>query len=930
MASDEAEEATKQLQKLRDDIFRLQSERARKQELVLRAHTKYVALKEEVAERADEVQKMGKSLEYEARHVENAVAAMESVEEKKIVARQDRLRKNVVALLSKRLGRRLHDDQEADDGEDKVTPEHTTEEKKPEQVHTTVWVTYVQPRALMNYHASLRICASTMLSDLFQDVCNYWGCIPADHYLIKDSDTGPPINIHLVTVDINADFLSKLDDLREILFAIESDQFADEGEDGEADEAKAVAFLTKEIAFYPKKEEDPEYVIRLYPGYMLLQRGAMADYDDFDVLCLSNTLIEGGSPPLYFRTETDGVKLSQYLPISQNAHLFLVPIHYADEFMFDIKKQHAAQRLHKKPEAEDAVETQKQQLRIATKAETYESILDVFKPWPGVFYLMTKDKLKDLQIVNIRARDLFFYAAMLVLTLINFVLYDLQGHYWLVDGVSSMLHVDQVRKRDDIWKWMKDELSPALFDESNSFAAYYEPEPQGYLQIRQQRAQKVLHPAREEVINSFKNTIPYAIDSASSTAAITIDDDSQWNHSLYGFNRYEMMNWRKGDPLVHKSVKTTLNLNGKVGRYTNDGFSVNYLLRPVNWKNLRQAFERDLKLLSQSWLDASSRMLVAEFNVYSPSFERTISCTFLFELLPSGAVVASSQIRPVSFQTDETAKLLLAQSLDYLRLGIIGYLLLIAAPLEILNRRKQRDRPPGWLYAISLPGFMDAVIIATHCLIFLARLRSLPRPASVPDFQTLRPHAYVFDSLFKLEALLFCGLCFRFASFLRLSRHVFEFWQVLSKTILEYLRFSCILLPVLAGFVLFAYAIWAPFHGEFHTFGEAFFHTCFFIRAQLPLHLLLATHHFWALFYMILFFAIFIFFFHNGYVAISCYVYWSQYLIHHKARTDNTALYTTQSLSSWTRHDWLRWLLWDFVYNAISGVKKKKSSDDDE
>eukprot|EP00397_Hematodinium_sp_SG-2012_P009875 GEMP01009973.1.p1 GENE.GEMP01009973.1~~GEMP01009973.1.p1 ORF type:complete len:917 (+),score=186.38 GEMP01009973.1:90-2840(+) len=916
MATDDADEAQHALQKLRDDICRLQSERARKQELVQRTRNKCRALNDEVKTRGEEVARMSNLLEYESRHAENA-AAMEGVGENKLASINERLRKNVVDLLATRLSSEQEMQVEDDCGDG------AAEEKKPELVHNTVWVTYVIPNAAMNYHVSFRVCPTTMLSNFFQDCCDYWGCMHTEHYLLKDRPALPPINFQLATVDITAEVLTQIEDLRDALCPLDQEDRTDTG---------AVAFLMRQITLYPRGADDKDYAVVLRRGYVLLQRGCMAGYDDFDVLVLSNTLVPG-SEPLFFQADTEGTKLSTCLPISEAAHLFLVPQSHVDVFLAELAKNKLPTK-KTTAENEDTTEEVQKQMLVTAKAVHYESMLDVLKPWPGVFHVFTAQDIKDLHLLHICARDIFFYSVFLALTVTIFVLYEQEASFWLYDGVRPLFgDVSTIRRQSEMWSWFKNTLSPMLFDASSNMRTFYS--PGGFLRIRQQRATTRVCPRKEMVENEFEPILNdvrcYKVGVEQlDTRTLTITH-AAWNDPTTGFDITMMpMGGGISSATSYKSAATSASTLGQVRSYADGGYFVAYDISDSNLASKRAKFDTSIDLLPY-WVDSSTRLIMAEFNLYSTSYERWISCSVLFEFPATSALVASVQVRPFAFLSDPTENISAAMSIDYARLAIIIYILLINVPAEIRFMRNVRKKP-GWWYPLSLNGFLDAVLVTIFILCFSFRVGGqLDRPSLAQDASDFRIYALTYQSLFKLESILMLVTTFRLVSFFRISQHVFEYWQILSVTLVEYIRFSVVFVTILLGFITLAYTIWSPYHAEFRSFSESIFHILIFLRGELPLRGLLRTHEWWTIIFMSLFFAIIIFFFLNGFVAISCYVYWSQMLLHQKAKTDNAAFYKMQSLATATRREWAQWLLWEFVFDFITGAKKqsKVSGDDD-
>lgn len=129
---------------------------------------------------------------------------------------------------------------------------------------------------------------------------------------------------------------------------------------------------------------------------------------------------------------------------------------------------------------------------------------------------------------------------------------------------------------------------------------------------------------------------------------------------------------------------------GKYGDYLGGGYAFQIDTSSLNVSTSQQVWT-DLQL--NNWIDQRTRALFVEFTLYNVNLDLFAYCTILFEILPTGSLVASLEFNPMSLYTEEST-VIVAFDILYLCLTVF----LILREVQLMIKHKKRYLTQWWSY----------------------------------------------------------------------------------------------------------------------------------------------------------------------------------------------------------------------------------------
>lgn len=185
---DEGKDSSAEIQNLRDEIVKAQSDQARKRELLHRLNVKLTSLRDEVSERGKEVELVKRELDMEDRRKNDLKQQSKGKEERTLEARNDLVRTTAQKALMQRIPMLAEQQSTEEETVGPITTSKEKDDKKEEAQHDTCLVSYVEVKNLLQitqYEATFRIDKQTSIHELHVDTCEYWGSSTKEFILCK-------------------------------------------------------------------------------------------------------------------------------------------------------------------------------------------------------------------------------------------------------------------------------------------------------------------------------------------------------------------------------------------------------------------------------------------------------------------------------------------------------------------------------------------------------------------------------------------------------------------------------------------------------------------------------------------------------------------------------------------------------------------------
>jgi len=834
--AEEGEDAQGTLVEERVTIIQLQSEQARKKELLERLKQKTTALKNEYEQRKVELEGVKEDLRTQTKKQKEANKASEGGEANKAQAislfmqseAQTFLRKCIPAMAE------IEEEEEDDNQGPQQTKKDAAGDEKSDKWHETVLVSYVNVGdKTEEFKVSYRIDKGTTVEQLHKDACAYWGCSGKEYELRK------------------------------------------------------------------------------------IKEGKLTPYGPEE-------------------------KIWKICGPEERSQLHLIKNEDCRRDQDIVKKLNLSVFSSDKPKADaDNAEVKSIKRARVELDDMEEPFVAPFKQWPGIYWLLkSRYRIRPSRHQRvIKCRDLVIYGLLALLSALIIQYRSATMFYWMREGAYEALskNVAEPHRPDfetivvyeDIWTWLGGPFHRQVFDNTSMLYEFYE--PVGRVRLRQQKSKKVpcLRPKAQLVVSqpcyapdvSYENQLK----------------DEQIINTEFWISPNSDGRFAVPNPLVYMSAPaSTRPLPGLVeNTYDGGGYMVDYDLAG-NKTSASSAFLQDLPIFKKYWLSPTTRMFIVELTLANYHMGGYVFCVFLIELAPSGAIQTSSTFTP--FHIGKTSGDNMADNLDWIRLIlVVGYCLVIKVYVEI--KHKHGSNTSGLRYVLSLNGFVDMSIVAIFVTIFWGRIQfEAPFPvvrtggnstspeASSVAFRSHSRDAFRFEQLGLCEAIFFFLICLRFATLMRVSQTVFEYWKMFSSSLRMFAYFCLMFFPILLGCVFLAHAIWSPYFYQFSTPVECIVTLLLFIRGDLDVMALNERVRIWTLIFVAYFFIVIISFFMNGFLAITTHAYFNTQLLYGKF----------DDAKVWSRDQWIDWATWTPVKKAFSitpgicHIPPKREVDSDE
>ena len=248
----------------------------------------------------------------------------------------------------------------------------------------------------------------------------------------------------------------------------------------------------------------------------------------------------------------------------------------------------------------------------------------------------------------------------------------------------------------------------------------------------------------------------------------------------------------------------------------------------------KDALVNNLKLLeSMDWIDRQTRAVFVEFTLYNPNLNLFSYCLILFEILPTGNLITSSEFKPLNL-LDISDK----NSISFKLIINIIYMILIC--LYIINEIKLvvRERKE---YFKQFYNYIEISIIAFSWAAFAMYLNRLY--SSYKIFDSLNKSAKTSNGIMNvsinLQYLSYCndlliyfmGFCaafgtIRFIKLLRFNKRIVVFLLAFKSSLKELTSFLLIFFIFWLAFVQILYLIFNDKSLQFSTILSTM-ETCF-------------------------------------------------------------------------------------------------------
>eukprot|EP00929_Paragymnodinium_shiwhaense_P120966 TRINITY_DN93058_c0_g1_i1.p1 TRINITY_DN93058_c0_g1~~TRINITY_DN93058_c0_g1_i1.p1 ORF type:complete len:855 (+),score=258.74 TRINITY_DN93058_c0_g1_i1:302-2866(+) len=627
------------------------------------------------------------------------------------------------------------------------------------------------------------------------------------------------------------------------------------------------------------------------------------------------------------------------LPLQEEAHLHLIRRDSLEKFkiarrkMEEEAKRRQAEAVVKEipEEGGDAggktLKTMKyaESGLIATEKQA-EPFVEALKPWAGVYTLL-KDRATehDRRGKLVKFRDVCYFGILACMSLACIACRNSVSVFSLRQGAveclvegkfsesSNMAVSDftEIRRPDQIWEWLGGTFHYQIFNENSSLREFYT--PVGLMRLKQQKAGE---------LDCQRKDLPYYVRTPCYHVHVGPDTEDQrdmiFNDNVFinmtetGLGRMPWPDPTKWEP---KNIHA-MEIEGSMQlAYESSGYKVDYTLAAENISTTGDTFAYDLLKYRDHWVTTQTRSLTLEVVLANYNMHGYLACTFLVEISPSGAVATAFWMYP--FNVAPTYWSEVAKILDWFR-GVIVFFYIALVRVYFETKRKVARGKKGLGYVFSFFGLLDESIVAIFTgLMFMRGKADPPSPHLVDGYYTYARDGMLQKHAFVMEALLFLIIAVRFATFGRILPSVFRLWKMFSKSIMMFLHFAAVVVPLTAGIVFLASAIWDPYLRKFSTFSQSFVSVMAATRNGLPVEMMYVTEKWWTIPFVVYFFFAMSAFFINTFLAITVHAFFEVELL--EGSLDD----------GWSTDQWLDWMLWPSVYQCLTGNEPGSSMRDE-
>ncbi|CEM39235.1 unnamed protein product [Vitrella brassicaformis CCMP3155] len=868
-ADESVSEAT--LASVREQILKSDAERKRRQETLDRLQDQLRNLQTELAGREEELNFVKERLHIEElrREGQKVSAAAQSENDRRELERQRHARKVFTQLLRQRipaLNPQAEEEGDAMATQQSFSPlsrtktevarnarrrqEEAQREMQRNCVDTVLVLFYPIESVDVKYHLSYKVEASTTLSELKRDACEYWGVSELDYLLENDLVARMP-------EDVN-----------------ERPGFHATGARTQVEDA-----------------EDNVQQFFWYGDNAVGEAKLFLHHRDLTVDAIYQ---------LETRDKTKGSK----------RELFSMALPDFDPFAF----------LDPNYGQEDEDKRKREQQEQQEEEKDTRNLLEKF---PGLHDLWTlQDESRTAHLATVKLRDLCVIALLIALSTSLFFLQNPPGDtYWVTQAVRDQFVTSQylpqqgiltqslrtVRRPMHVWLWLNTTLPFVLLDDE-SFMRRYQA-PVGLMRLRQQRVKNddCKRKGLKDVATQCGS--PY-VDSNSMMA-----DDLDFELSLPSDCFSNGLGCASPNKFVTaKTARKSSGVGGSRGwlqTYDASGYALDVPMLTTD----PDTFIGLMGTLSRvDWIDDSSRLVDVDFTTYNPNYRYGLSCRFLFELPPSGVVVASQIIRIFRTHVAESSMDEPTKVIEVIRLVLVLYVAIVINTIAV--RDTMRRKQTWWRYFTTDIGIIDLCISLIFIALGFVKVLYFNSPStdiierSKGTFRSWATQSAYYESLWMLEAVFLLFLYVRLVSFVRLSRMGYVVWTTLAVSVGRFFWYLFIFVPILLGCTFVAFAIWGQHRSTFSTFQMSLLAVVVQLQGQMDMHGLIQTWRPFTSVYACLFIFAVLFLLLNVFIAIVVDSYY-------RTRITHGGYGGKASSYVWKASQWIEWVFPRFIASIL-------------
>jgi hypothetical protein len=639
--------------------------------------------------------------------------------------------------------------------------------------------------------------------------------------------------------------------------------------------------------------------------------------------------------------DPDKQVIQNYLPRNKRAHLILAHKDVVKDRNLMSKSQGIdLEKLFAKAQSTEVDDAALASMKHGGKAQEekdQDHFAQAFSKWPGVYTLLKgKQKPQFKKWTQIKCRSITCYVFLALFTGLAILFRNQANHYWLREGILQTLaegipgessqpipagaeNIANVRSVEQIWHWVNGPFHYQLFNNASTLRKFYVPE--GFLRVRQQKAKKLKNCRRKDATpQSCYSVSVYSEDDqdkaflypSSMISSLKID-----GHFNAGIDNYT-----KPDPMPdvwQKSKDYSADLSGFVqSKYDGSGYMLDYQLsNTTNEARAASTFSADMAVARSVWVNQQTRLLTFELLLANYNLGGFVSSTFMFEITPSGSVQPSAILMPIDIG-DATDGGSVQLMLTVLRFLIIFYILTVQVYTE--TNLKVAAGTSGLMYVFSIIGFLDMSTVSLFCAIGYMRLGfDPPKPFGMTKFYSYSQEGMEYEQTFITEGVFLILIMLRLCALMRLNPHVNQYYKMFGRGLFMFGFFAIIFFPIFFGLIMFAHCIWGSGVLQFSTFWETLCSLVSFIKQDFNVRLLLEKNETWTVVYIIFYTLTVTIFLINGFLAITVHSYFQVQI----------ADGLPKERKSWTKDQWMDWLLFGPLYKKITGKKPGSSKRED-
>ena len=231
-------------------------------------------------------------------------------------------------------------------------------------------------------------------------------------------------------------------------------------------------------------------------------------------------------------------------------------------------------------------------------------------------------------------------------------------------------------------------------------------------------------------------------------------------------------------------------------------------------------------LQSLNWIDRQTRAIFIEFSLFNPNINLFCYCNFLFEILPTGNLVLSSQFSPIN--------LLDISKNNFVSFRVICNLIYLIFIGVIMFKEVRLMMKEKWKYFLQFWNYIELVVIAfswAALSMYLYRMYAAYKildafKNSNSEYINLQYTSYCNDLLGMCFG--FCAACgtLRFLKLLRFNQKIIVYMVAFKNCARELLSFGFIFMIIWMAFVQIMYLIFNENSPQFSTVVKTM-ETCF-------------------------------------------------------------------------------------------------------